>query len=140
MERTQIELSDEPLSLDAAYRFTQDPACGGLAFFVGTVRNHSKGQAVVRLDFEAYGPMAVKELQKIADAALAQFGVERIYVSHREGTLEIGEVAVIIGVASHHRKAAFAACEYVIDTLKETVPIWKKEFLPDGSYWVNAHP
>lgn len=140
MERTYIELSDQPLSLDAAYRFTQGPACGGLAFFVGTVRNHNKGESVVRLDFEAYGPMAVKELQKIADAALEEFGVERIYVSHREGTLEIGEIAVVIGVASHHRKAAFAACEYVIDTLKETVPIWKKEFLPDGSYWVNAHP
>jgi molybdopterin synthase catalytic subunit len=140
MNNTHIELSNQPLSLDAAYRFVQDPACGGLAFFVGTVRNHSQGQAVVRLDFEAYGPMAVKELQKIADTALERFGVQRIYVSHREGTVEIEEVAVIIGVASHHRKAAFAACQYVIDTLKETVPIWKKEFLPDGSYWVNAHP
>ena len=95
---------------------------------------------VTQLDFSTYKPMAIKEMQKIADAALEKFGVTKIAIHHAEGLLTIGDVPVIITVSSPHRKAAFEACQYAIDTLKETVPIWKKEFFKDGEVWVNAHP
>lgn len=114
--------------------------CGGIVNFVGTVRNQTKGRKVLRLEFEAYEKMAIKEMQKIADTAKKQFGVEEILIHHRTGVVPIGEEAVVIVVASPHRKEAFQACEFCIDTLKQTVPIWKKEFFEDGEVWVSAHP
>ena len=108
--------------------------------FIGTVRNATKGKAVVRLEFEAYEPMALSEMQKIADAAMEKWPVHQILIHHRVGTLEVGEIPVIIAVASPHRDAAFEACKYIIDTLKQTVPIWKKEVFEDGEQWVAAHP
>ncbi len=135
-----ILLSDQPLSIDACYAAVQDPACGGICLFVGTIRNHNKGKTVTHLDFESYAPMARKEMQRIADAAQVNHGLHTVCLHHRVGQLEIGDIAVIIAVSSHHRAAAFAGCEEVIDELKQHVPIWKKEFLEDGSYWVNARP
>lgn len=135
-----IKLIEGELSLDECFEFVQDDSCGGLALFVGTVRNHTKGKEVLKLEFSAYEPMAVKEMDLIASKAIETFGIHKIAIHHAVGNLEIGEVPVIIAVSSAHREAAFQACQFAIDTLKETVPIWKKEFFEDGEIWVNSHP
>ncbi len=137
---TNILLSDQPLSLDQCYQFIQDPACGGLTLFVGAVRNHNQGQEIEALEFSSYAPMAEKEMSRIAANILLETDAQKLYVAHRVGPLKIGDVAVIIGAAAAHRDAAFKACRLMIDRLKETVPIWKKEISTDGSYWINAHP
>lgn len=139
-EQTAIKVTSEKLNLQDCYDFVQDPSCGGIAFFVGTVRNNSYNKDVTQLNFSAYTPMALKELQKIADKALADFDILKIAIHHALGNLPIGAIPVIIAVSAAHRDAAFKACQYAIDTLKETVPIFKKEFFSDGAVWVNAHP
>jgi molybdopterin synthase catalytic subunit len=116
------------------------PETGGIDVFIGTVRNTTKGKAVVRLEFEAYDKMAIAEMEKIAQQAIAKWPIQKILIHHRIGVLQIGEVPVIIAVAAAHRDAAFEACRYIIDTLKQTVPIWKKEIFDDGEVWVAAHP
>ncbi|MCI5081940.1 MAG: molybdenum cofactor biosynthesis protein MoaE, partial [Saprospiraceae bacterium] len=121
-------------------RNVQNAEAGGIDIFVGTVRNQTKGKKVLRLEFEAYAPMAISEMKKIAERAQQKWPVKRIAIHHRIGTLQIGEIAVIIAVATPHRKASFEACQFAIDTLKETVPIWKKEIFEDGEVWVAAHP
>ena len=135
-----VLLSDQPLSLDAAYAAVVDPTCGGIVLFVGTIRNHNKGQTVTHLNFDAYEPMALREMKRIGEAAATQFHLAHVSLHHRTSALAIGDIAVIIAVSSHHRKAAFTGCEYIIDELKQHVPIWKHEYLEDGSYWVNARP
>jgi len=135
-----IQLLHTPLSEQVCLDFVKTPDTGGIVVFVGTVRNQTKGKTVMKLDFEAYEPMAISEMRKIAEQAVEQFLLKKISVHHRVGTLAIGEVPVVIAVSSAHRKAAFDACEYVIDTLKETVPIWKKEIFEDGEVWVSATP
>ena len=95
---------------------------------------------VLRLEFEAYEAMAIKELHKIAATVLERWPVEKVLIHHRTGVLHVGEVPVLIAVAAAHRAAAFEACRYAIDTLKQTVPIWKKEIFEDGEVWVAAHP
>jgi molybdopterin synthase catalytic subunit len=136
----QIELKDTPLSISDAEIFVESPDTGGSVVFIGTVRNKTQAKPVMRLEFEAYEPMAISEMRKIAEQALAQFAVTKIAIHHRVGVLEIGEIAVVISVSAPHRGAAFDACEYCIDTLKLTVPIWKKEVFEDGEVWVAAHP
>ena len=140
MQRTSIKISSNKLNLQECYQFVEDDFCGGIASFVGVVRNDTGGKKVEKLDFSTYKPMAIKEMQKIADLALEKFDIKKIAIHHSEGMLQIGEVPVIITASSKHRKAAFLACEFAIDTLKETVPIWKKEYFIDGEVWVNAHP
>lgn len=140
IKTTDVLLSGQPLSIDAAYAVVRDPTCGGICLFVGTIRNHNKGETVTRLAFTSYDPMAVKEMNAIAREAKEQFDLQRVAVHHRKGKLAIGDVAVVIAVSSAHRKAAFAGCEWIIDRLKERVPIWKKEFLVGGGYWVGARP
>ncbi|QCX37032.1 molybdenum cofactor biosynthesis protein MoaE [Aureibaculum algae] len=140
MENTSIHVTKDKLNLQACYDFVQDASCGGIALFVGTVRNKTKDKEVTLLDFSTYKPMAIKEMQKIADKALVDFNIIKIAIHHAEGELQVGNIPVIIAVSSAHRKAAFDACHYAIDTLKETVPIWKKEHFVDGEVWVNAHP
>lgn len=135
-----IQILEVPLSLDTCSDFVQDPACGGTALFVGTVRNETKGKSVQALDFEAYVPMAISEMEKIAESMYEKWSTHKVSMHHRVGKLDIGEIAVIIAVSAPHRAAAFAACQYGIDTLKETVPIWKKEIFEDGEVWVAAHP
>ena len=108
--------------------------------FIGTVRDHTKGKTVLWLEFEAYESMAIMEMQKIVASATEQWPLHRLVLHHRTGRLEVGEVPVVIAVSAAHRDAAFAACLYIIDTLKQTVPIWKKEFFEDGEVWVAAHP
>lgn len=140
MNNTSIKISSEKLSLDECYRFVQDDSCGGIAAFVGTVRNSTQNKEVTQLDFSTYKPMAIKEMQKIADEALEKFEIKKIAIHHAEGMLQIAEIPVIITVSAPHRGAAFDACEFAIDMLKKTVPIWKKEHFSDGEVWVNAHP
>lgn len=135
-----FRVQDAPLSLqevvDAVSRVSQ----GGLVTFTGVVRDHSKGKAVTRLEYEAYVPMAEKKLAEIAAEARAQWPGTEVAVVHRVGTLLPGELAVVIAVSAPHRKEAFRACEHVIDRLKEDVPIWKKEFAADGEVWVGLGP
>jgi len=140
MQRTSIIITDKKLDLDACYNFVTDDSCGGIAAFIGTVRNDTQGKEVLQLDFSTYKPMAIKEMQKIANKALVKFDVQKIAIHHAIGMLHIGDIPVIITASSKHRKNAFMACEFAIDTLKEIVPIWKKEYFTDGEVWVNAHP
>ncbi|SHM15767.1 molybdopterin synthase catalytic subunit [Mucilaginibacter sp. OK098] len=116
------------------------PESGGIDVFIGTVRNATKGKKVIKLEFEAYEPMAIAEMEKIAKQAFEKWPVQRVLIHHRTGVLEVGEVPVVIAVSAAHRAAAFDACRYIIDTLKQTVPIWKKEIFEDGEVWVAAHP
>ncbi|RLD78828.1 MAG: molybdenum cofactor biosynthesis protein MoaE [Bacteroidetes bacterium] len=139
-ENISIILTSKKLDLTTCNDFVQDNSCGGIALFVGTVRNHTKGKEVKRLDFSAYEPMAIKEMYKIAEQTIEKFDISKIAIHHAVGNLHIGDVPVIIAVSSAHRGAAFEACHFAIDTLKETVPIWKKEHFEDGEVWVNSHP
>ena len=140
MSNTSIKITSEKLNLDKCYEFVTDDSCGGIVAFVGTVRNSTQKKEVRQLEFSAYQAMAIKEMQYIAEVALKKFSIKKIAIHHAEGMLQIGDIPVIIVVSAPHRKAAFEACEFAIDTLKETVPIWKKEHFSDGEVWVNAHP
>jgi len=139
-QHIEIILSDKTLNEQACSDFVKNDDSGGIVTFVGTVRNQTKGKRVLRLDFEAYEPMAVSEMKKIAEQAVEKFSLKKIAIYHRVGNLEIGEVPVVIAASAAHRGAAFDACEYAIDTLKESVPIWKKEIFEDGEVWVSATP
>ncbi len=136
----EIQLLEEALCVDACQQFVTNEEVGGSTLFIGTVRNQTQGKKVLRLDFEAYARMAISEMQKIAEQASERWPVKKIAIHHRVGSLGIGEIAVIIAVSAAHRRATFEACQYAIDTLKETVPIWKKEIFEDGEVWVAAHP
>ena len=135
-----VKVLKSALSLDECMKIVADDSCGGNAVFVGTVRDKTDGRRVLRLEFEAYNEMALSEMEKIAVVATEKWPVEHMLIYHREGTVTAGETAVIIIAAAARRDAAFEACRYAIDTLKETVPIWKKEIFEDGAEWVSAHP
>ncbi len=135
-----IQLLDRPLEPQNCIDRVSHSSAGGIDVFIGTVRDNTKGKPVVRLDFEAYDKMAVSEMRKIARQIVDRWPTLGVSIHHRTGSLQIGDIAVIIAVATPHRKAAFEACQYAIDTLKETVPIWKKEIFEDGEVWVAAHP
>lgn len=135
-----IQLLESPLDAGVCAACVAHPGAGGTTVFIGTVRNQTKGKAVVRLEFEAYTPMAISEMQKIAEEAQARWNTLGICIHHRVGILEVGDIPVIIAVSTPHRQAAFEACQFCIDRLKETVPIWKKEIFTDGEIWVAAHP
>jgi molybdopterin synthase catalytic subunit len=128
------------ISVQQALDFVQTPECGGVAVFVGNVRNVTQGKAVTKLFFECYEPMALLEMEKIAQHMIDQMWVKKVAILHIVGEKFPGDTVVVIAAAAPHRAAAFAACEYAIDTLKETVPIWKKEYFDDGAVWVAAHP
>ena len=139
-KQISIKVTSDKLNMQTCYDFVQDASCGGIALFVGTVRNNSFEKEVTLLNFSTYKAMAIKEIEKIALKAIADYDILKIAIHHAEGDLKIGEIPVIIAVSSPHRDAAFKACQFAIDTLKETVPIWKKEHFIDGEVWVNAHP
>jgi molybdopterin converting factor subunit 1 len=130
----------QPLSLDALVAEVSGPEMGGVVTFTGVVRNQARGAEIDHLEYEAYAPMAEKEMRKIRDAALARWPQVRLALAHRVGRLAIGEIAVAIAAAAPHRAEAFEACRFAIDTLKKTVPIWKKEFATSGAYWVEENP
>ncbi len=135
-----IHLTQDPLDTDKIVSLVCRADLGGVNVFIGVVRDQTKGKKVLRLEYEAYEPMAVAEMKKIATKVSEKWLQANIAIHHRVGTLQIGEAAVIIAVATPHRNDAFSACKYAIDTLKETVPIWKKEVFEDGEEWVSAHP
>lgn len=135
-----IKITDNTLSINECLTLAQDLSSGGIATFIGTVRNSTNNKPVVRLEYECYVSMATKEIKKIVDQAISRFSVRNIVVHHRTGILFPGDAAVIIVVSDGHREAVFDACRYMIDTIKQTVPIWKKEIFEDGEEWVSAHP
>ena len=111
---------------------------GAVVVFEGVARNHSRGRRVLRLEYEAYEPMAVKKMRQLAAALRSRFGISRVVMAHRLGRIEIGETSIVIGVTSAHRQASFDACRYGIDAFKRTVPIWKKEFFEESSDWAEG--
>jgi molybdopterin synthase catalytic subunit len=131
---------DRPLRLDEVVEAVGGEAFGGLVTFSGSVRNQTKGRRVLRLEYEAYAPMAEKKLAEIGAEAAAQWPGTRLAIVHRVGTLVPGELAVVIAAAAPHRKEAFRGCEHAIERLKQDVPIWKKEFFEDGDVWVGLGP
>lgn len=135
-----LKISDSPLDIMACIGLVSRPESGGIDVFIGTVRDATQGKTVERLEFEAYESMAIREMRKIAEQAFERWQVQSMAIHHRTGVLQVGEVAVVIAVGAAHRGAAFEACRYAIDTLKQTVPIWKKEVFEDGEVWVAAHP
>ena len=135
-----IELTHQPLNIQRAIAYVSADDVGGIDVFIGTVRNHAHGRAVIALEFEAYEKMAVAEIAKINDHVLRNWPVVKVAVLHALGKKQVGELAVVIAVSAAHRDAAFSACRYIIDTLKQTVPIWKKEIFEDGEAWVVPHP
>lgn len=135
-EAFDILLTDAPLSLDAVLDQMRLPEVGGIALFVGTVRCFAEGKTVEGLHYEAHTELALNELERIARQALERWPIRRLVVHHRLGDLAIGDIAVIVGAAAAHRAAAFEACRYAIDTLKQRVPIWKQEFFTNGYHWV----
>lgn len=133
-----FELTNEPISVGDTARRIVPPECGATVTLDGYVRQFTNGRETEHLVYEAYEPMAVKEMQKLGDRAREQFPVANIGIVHRLGRLEIGETSVVITVAAPHRKAAFDACEWLIRELKRTVPIWKKEVYADGEVWIEG--
>jgi molybdopterin synthase catalytic subunit len=138
--QTQLEIHTEPLNIQSCIEWIMSPESGGIDVFIGTVRNATKGKTVLKLEFEAYNQMAINEMKKIAQQASNKWPVQKVLIHHRTGVLQVGAVPVVIAVSAAHRDAAFDACRYIIDTLKQSVPIWKKEFFDDGEVWVAAHP
>jgi len=131
--RTKI-LTEEVLSK------IKRPEDGAAVVFEGVVRDNTRGRRTLYLDYEAYEEMAGKQLEGLAEQALKQFSVRDIAIVHRLGRMEVGETSVLIIVASAHRGPAFDACRWLIDTLKRTVPIWKKEYFEDGAVWADGEP
>lgn len=135
-----IRITEDPLNINECLALAQDLSSGGVATFIGTVRNVTQNKPVIRLEYEGYQSMATKEIKKVIDQAISLFSVRNIVVHHRTGILLPGDAAVIIVVSDGHRDAVFDACRYIIDTIKKTAPIWKKEIFEDGEEWVSAHP
>ena len=132
------QVVDHPLSPDAIAEAVGDPAAGGVVVFSGIVRNETGGRPVMYLEYEAHAPMAEAKMREIGEAVRARWpGVRAVVRWHRVGRLEIGESSVLIAVSAAHRGEAFEACRYAIDTLKTTVPVWKKEHFEDGEVWVG---
>jgi len=127
----------EAQGLIAAAKRSED---GAVVVFEGTVRNHSRGRRTLYLDYEAYEEMALRQMRELADQARSRFAIRHVTLVHRIGRLEIGETSVLVVVAAAHRAAAFEACRWLIDTLKQTVPIWKKETFEDGTVWAPGEP
>jgi molybdopterin synthase catalytic subunit len=131
-----VLLTRAPLDLPALQSVS--PAAGALCLFVGVVRDHNAGRAVRFLEYEAYEEMARREMERLEAEARARWPVTEVHIAHRLGRLEIGEASVAVAVASPHRAQAFEACRHLIDTLKATVPIWKKEHFEGGAVWVEG--
>jgi MoaE-MoaD fusion protein len=132
-----FRLSETPISLDAAVGEVADERAGAIATFTGTTRVESRGRRVLHLDYEAYEGMAEKTMRDLADTLLAKYDLCAVAIHHRVGRVDIGETSVVIAVSAPHRGDALAACREAIDTLKETVPLWKKEVYEGGEEWIG---
>ena len=133
-----IKIIKEKINIEEILHSVSDPSAGGIDVFIGTTRDHSNGKKVLSLNYEAYQPMALKMMNEIAEEAKQRWHLNRISMVHRIGGVAIGEASVVIAVSSAHRKEAFDACRYLIDTLKTSVPIWKKETFTDGEAWADG--
>jgi molybdopterin synthase catalytic subunit len=132
-----LEIRAEPLGLDECYRAVSRPEAGGIALFVGVVRDHNAGERVSRLEYQAYASMAEKELTRLADEIEAELPGCRLACLHRTGDLAVGDLAVVCAASAPHRDEAFAACRLLIDRLKARVPIWKREHGEHGPSWIG---
>jgi molybdopterin synthase catalytic subunit len=133
-----ILLVRERIDADALVRHVRTAGDGAIVTFDGCVRNQSHGRKTLYLDYEAYESMALAKMGEIAADVHAKFPIDRVAIAHRLGRLAIGETSVFIAVSAPHRAAAFEACRYAIDTLKHSVPIWKKEYFEDGAVWADG--
>jgi len=133
-----VLLSEEPLSLDAAFRAVLRPDCGGTALFVGTTRSPNQGRDVDELEYEAYAEAATPELERIGRETAGRHGLGAVYLAHRVGVVPAAEPSVIVAASAPHRAEAFAGCRELIDELKRTAPIWKKERWVGGGRWVGV--
>jgi MoaE-MoaD fusion protein len=133
-----VLLIREPIDAAALIGHVHTASDGAVVTFDGCVRNQSHGRRTLYLDYESYESMAGAKIREIAAALHEKFAIDRVAIAHRLGRLEIGETSVFIAVSAPHRSAAFAACRYAIDTLKRTVPIWKKEYFEDGAVWADG--
>ena len=131
-----IELTHQPLDPERVTAQVRRDTNGAVVTFLGTTRDNFEGKRVVTLEYEAFQEMALKKLEEIRQQLRAEFGIYDIAIAHRIGAVPIGEISLVVAVASPHRKEAFFACQAAVDRLKETVPIWKKEVYEDGSRWV----
>ncbi len=139
MEKLTIEIVDH-IDTAKVYGELSHPQSGGTCVFVGSVREFTDNQEVVALEFETYKNMALKEMDKIAMEAIAKWNLNKVLIRHAVGAKKVEEPVVVVGASSAHRTACFEACRFLIDTLKEKVPIWKKEIFKNNSVWVSAHP
>jgi len=133
-----IEIVREAIQVDQLVAWLKAPEDGAVVAFEGIARNHSGGRRTLYLEYEAYEAMALAKMQEIGKAMQDQFEIDRVAVVHRLGRLKIGQTSVFVGVSAAHRRAAFDACCYGIDTLKKIVPIWKKEYFEDGAVWADG--
>jgi molybdopterin synthase catalytic subunit len=137
-QRILCKLTSDPIDLQELIEFVADPSAGAMTTFVGTTRNTNDGRQVVRLEYESYPGMAEKEMSKIAAEVLTRWPIIKVAMIHRLGQVDIGEASVAIAVSAGHRHAAFEACHYAINQLRETVPIWKKELYEGGELWIGS--
>ncbi|WP_396638244.1 molybdenum cofactor biosynthesis protein MoaE [Maribacter sp. R77961] len=137
--KKRIEIVDH-IDTSQVYADLSDPQSGGICVFIGAVREFTQDEEVIALEFETYKTMALKEMEKIADNAMEKWSLNKIVMKHAVGNKGVEEPVVIVGASSAHRSACFEACRFLIDTLKETVPIWKKEMFKNKTVWVSAHP
>jgi len=133
-----VSIVTRPINVSSILNEVSTPESGGIDIFVGTVRNHSKGKRVLRLEYSAYVPMAEKLMAEIEGDIHHRWPVHHVALIHRIGTLEVGDIAVVTAVSSAHRHVACEACRYAIERVKSVVPIWKKEFGEDGEVWVEG--
>ena len=138
--KSLVLISEREINPTEVTNLVKSKSSGAINVFIGTVRNSTKNREVVRLEFEAYEAMAIKEINKIVEQVKQRWQINGIAIHHRVGSLEIGDIPVVIAVSTPHRQQGFEACQFAIDTLKMTVPIWKKEIFADGEEWVSAHP
>ena len=131
-----ILITEEPLNPDQFTDLVRQPANGAVVTFLGTTRDFSEGHKVIHLEYEAYQEMAYRKLEEIRQELCREFGVQDVAIAHRLGPVDIGQISLVVAVASPHRKEAFLACHQAVDRLKQIVPIWKKEVFQGGQHWV----
>ena len=133
-----IEITDKPIDPQPVTASVRRDSNGAVVTFLGTTRRTSMGKTVLYLEYEAYAPLALRKLREIAGEVARTWPIQDVSIVHRMGRLEIEDISLVVAIASPHRKEAFAACGYVVDRIKETVPIWKKEVFSDGEMWVGC--
>lgn len=133
----RVALVDHAIAVEQVTSAVARPGAGGISLFLGVVRDEAEGHAVTLLEYEAYAPMAIAEMQRIVDELEREFAGVTVAVTHRVGALRVGDLAVVCAASAPHRPEAFRACRKLIDEIKARVPIWKREHGPDGAYWVG---